>query len=388
MNNVRPKVLAYYFPDYHPDPANEARYGEGWTEWDLVREATPRFPGHQQPRVPLRGYENEADPEVMAGQIDLAADHGIDGFIFDWYWYDGKPYLQGALEEGFLKAANRDRLEFSLMWANHDWLEAFPSASPTVPDALIYPGRTTREHFDRMAAYVVENYFSHPNHTLIDGRPRFSVYEIGNLISAFGSIEAVRDAFDHFDALTRAAGFPGLHLDIVVWSFAVLPSEVGLTDPADIIAKLGARSASSYVWVHHLDPAVAYDFPSNPSWAGVARRAFDEYERYRAELPIPFHPNVTCGWDPSPRCDPRVAYEQGHYPWIPGFEPSLDAFREGLALAAEFQRRHGGEHREVTINAWNEWTEGSYLLPDTHNGLAYLEAVRDAFPREQGARHV
>uniref|UniRef100_UPI0026079285 glycoside hydrolase family 99-like domain-containing protein n=1 Tax=uncultured Alistipes sp. TaxID=538949 RepID=UPI0026079285 len=31
----------------------------------------------------------------------------------------------------------------------------------------------------------------------------------------------------------------------------------------------------------------------------------------------------------------------------------------------------------ITINAWNEWVEGSYLLPDMLNGYGYLEAVRD-----------
>jgi len=40
-------------------------------------------------------------------------------FIFDWYWYDGMPFLEGCLNDGYLKARNNNRVKFYLMWANH-----------------------------------------------------------------------------------------------------------------------------------------------------------------------------------------------------------------------------------------------------------------------------
>ena len=39
----------------------------------------------------------------------------------------------------------------------------------------------------------------------------------------------------------------------------------------------------------------------------------------------------------------------------------------------------------MSINAWNEWTEGSYIEPDTTNGMGYLEAIAAVFGNE-GAR--
>ena len=80
-------VAAYYFPNYHPsDTRMNALKGEGWSEWELIKAATPRFEDHRQPKIPAWGYSDESDPAVMARKIDAAADHHIDVFIFDWYW--------------------------------------------------------------------------------------------------------------------------------------------------------------------------------------------------------------------------------------------------------------------------------------------------------------
>ena len=54
-------------------------------------------------------------------------------------------------------------------------------------------------------------------------------------------------------------------------------------------------------------------------------------------------------------------------------------FEDALKKAKAFVEGHKGGHKVLTINSWNEWTEGSYLEPDTVHGMKYLEAMRDVF---------
>lgn len=49
------QTVVYYFPNCHVDPRNEAIHGKGWTEWELMKQAHPRFEGHDQPKIPLWG---------------------------------------------------------------------------------------------------------------------------------------------------------------------------------------------------------------------------------------------------------------------------------------------------------------------------------------------
>ncbi|HLV97964.1 MAG TPA: glycoside hydrolase family 99-like domain-containing protein [Ktedonobacterales bacterium] len=371
------EVAAYYFPQYHTDPLNDRWHGQEWTEWEVLKVARPRFPGHRQPIVPAWGYFDEADPAWAAREIDLAADHGITAFLYDWYWYKGRPFLQDALERGFLQAANKGRLKFALMWANHDWVNLYPVRFTNKPEMLA-SGRISRAAFERLTDYVISHYFIQPNYLTLAGAPYFSIYDLGNLIAGLGGVEATADVLRRFRGKVRAAGFPDLHLNAIAWGVQGLPGEKPLADPAQVIAELGFASVGSYAWIHHHDfngagfPTLDYQHA-----AEVNIQAWDEQAR---QYTVPFFPNVSMGWDSSPRTAQSDRYKPGAYPWLAvltGNTPS--AFGKALQRAKAFLDQKGHQPGLVTINAWNEWTEGSYLLPDTVHGTAYLEAVRAVF---------
>lgn len=113
-------IAVYYWPGYHDEPRWRPFMKEGYGEWETVRKAAPQFDGHYQPRIPAWGYEDESDPRVMEKKIEAAASHGVNVLIFDWYWYDGRPFLEDCLNNGFLQARNNSDVQFYIMWANRN----------------------------------------------------------------------------------------------------------------------------------------------------------------------------------------------------------------------------------------------------------------------------
>ncbi len=377
------EVAVYYFPSWHVDPRNEAWHGHGWSEWELVKNAQPRFPGHQQPKVPAWGFFNEADPAWAEREVDLAADHGVTAFLYDWYWYNDGPFLWRQLEEGFLRAKNRGRLKFGLMWANHDWRDIFPARPDGSRQRLLASGAVGRAAWEGLTDHVVQRYFPEPNYLRIEGCPYFSILQPEIFCSGLGGPAGARDALRSFREKVARAGFPGLHLSVMAQGLlAGLPT--GMASRDEFIECFGLASIAEYTWANcpgypDLD---ANGFPA-VSYPKVAAIGYADWQTQRQRWPIDYYPNVPMGWDPSPRSAQSAQYENRGYPFCTIWKDNTpDAWRAALQRAKAFVQAGRDKHKMVTLNAWNEWTEGSYLLPDRAHGTAYLEAVRDVFGSE------
>jgi len=389
-------ITAVYFPSYHRDPHYDQWYGPGWNEWQLMEEARPLFPGHEQPKLCEWGSFDEANPEWMARQIDLAADHGITSFLFDWYWYGGTRFLHRALEEGFLRAPNRNRLKFFIMWANHTW-GVFPAmrekyrAAQTgrnlsrgqalAYDQTLLEIRHSQEDLQAVAEYCCEHYFNQPNYHKVDGKPIFSFWRWEELENQLGGVDGVAQGFEAMRKIARRHGHPGLHILINLACYEG-PQTLHCWWPGLIerVKRAGADSVFGY----NVARTHGYSQLTNESPLVPYREVIESHRelfRLCENRGLPFHPTATIGFDNTPRWHrgatlPLDFRSLFYEPIVINHSPAEYGRTLREAVASLERTGAPGHAQMVILNAWNEWSEGNYLLPDTRHGTGYLEEVR------------
>ena len=370
-------LYAYYFPNWHVDARNEAWHGKGWTEWEVLKCARARFEGHEQPAVPLWGYEDEADPRVMEKKIAAARENGIDGFLFDTYYFDDGPYRARCLDEGFL--ASGTDFPFAVMWCNHDSIYAHPSPRNIVSPVL-KSGRVSEDDFVRITDDFIRKYFARSNYIRVEGKLLFIVYNVVRLSRDFGSAARVRAAFDGLRERVRRAGLGemviGCHAPEVLGAFKERE------DANRFLAEIGVDEGVRYWWPtrHCDDPR----FPEHVLTVGYSEFVDAGLDRGRADagfFEIPVNLNVCCGLDNSPRTIQSETYENLEcYPWgsvVVG--RNRKDYERALRETKRLAERADYRGHFITFNSWNEWTEGNYLEPDTVYGYEFLECIRKIF---------
>ena len=356
VKGVQFTVVAYNFPSWHPSPFMEERFGKGWTEFETLKNSKPLYPGHLFPKDPLWGYFNEADPEWAEREIETASRFGIDAWMIDWYWHNGTMFYQEQLEQGFLKARNRTKLKFAVMWANHHWKNVYPALSPRTA-ATILPQHHSEQDTLRALDYCIEHYFHQPNYWRIDGRPVFAIFDLNLLLEAL-TRDGLKRTFDRVRERVSRSGLGDLHIQA---SHIYGGHEAELKD-------LGVDSATIYHtfgWTYGDRP------PGGRSPYGEAVLAtINAWKASSAKLSVPFFPDCPVGWDDSPR------FGSGAHMVT---ERSPDQYERLVRAAQYFSAASSATPKIIFLSAWNEWTEDHVLLPDTVFGYSYLEAVRRVF---------
>ena len=362
-------VAAYVWPSYTGDePRARIFWNEGFGEWQSVKNApknnAEKPEGYIWDRKPLWGYVNEANPDVMEMEINCAYRHGVNVFIYDWYWFDERPFLENCLNDGYLKAKNNNLVKFYLMWANHDATHMWDiDTSDVVENEVIWRGDVSFDAFKKIVRRWIDKYFSHPSYYKIDGKPVISIYCITNFLKSFGGAEGANEAIAYFREEVKKAGFPGLHLQLVYNAF----------EGFDYDGRFGGSAGNACLMLD-IDSVTHYNMGTraqrNKDYSEIIKDHKSGYEEMES-LGVLYFPQVSVGWDNNPR------YRK--------FRPEImknntpENIKLALLQAREYIDTHKLPAPLVTINSWNEWTETSYLEPDDLYGYGYLEAIKRVF---------
>jgi len=341
------KVLAYYLPQFHRIPENDAWWGKGFTDWTNLARALPRFAGHLQPRVPRDlGFYDLNEPETLRRQIELAAGAGLFGFVFYFYWFNGRRLLDAPLKN--LLADKEQKFPFCVMWANENFTRRWDGLERDVLMTQEY-----READDSALIACFAGLFADERYIRVEGRPLLMIYRVGLIPDAARRIAAWRNMF----------------------------RETHREDPVIVMAQsIGDHDPTPY----GLDGAV--EFPPHkisdevPRINGIldlfdpefAASVYDYEAIASASLaaPAPAYPLIKTaspGWDNDPRREGKGLVLHDATP------AKYQAWLQGLVKRAAAQKFFG--EKIICINAWNEWAEGAFLEPDIHFGGAFLNAT-------------
>jgi len=348
MKNVR--VIAFYLPQFHPIPENDEWWGKGFTEWTNVARAKPLYPGHYQPRLPADlGFYDLRLPETRIAQAALAREYGIHGFCYYYYFFSkNKKLLERPVEE-MLKSGTPD-FPFCLCWANESWSRRWDGQDSDVLVEQDYSLNTCKSLVKELIPFFLDN-----RYIKVDGKPVLLIYrddKFDNLAESLATIRQEARDLAHLelylithenygaDEKTLQAGFDGIYEFPNGFQYQ--------TKMPSIHAKLNLTESFNGLVRDYNDLAYFYQVKPKKTY-----RVFK---------------GVTLGWDNTAR-KKSSAYILENF--------SLDAYKEWLAFCVS-QTQSTGDDNLIFINAWNEWAEGTYLEPDSKNGLKYLQATKEA----------
>lgn len=364
------KIIAFYLPQFHEIPENNEWWGKGFTEWVNVKKAEPLYEGHYQPRIPLNNnYYDLSDKRTQEWQVKIAKDHGVYGFCFYHYWFDGHLLLEKPTEE-YLKNKDLD-LPFCICWANEHWTKAWVSKEDSVLIAQKYGGPTEwEEHFNYLLPFLKDERYIYEN-----GKPLIIIYrpEI---------IDCLNEMLDCWTRLAIENGFEGIN-------FAYQHIGFDLNEKKD-------------------DSRFAFNIEYQPTYGNYQlekdkfkslkkmKRAVTTFLENKMKLDLRYIrkpglivsdydktweailemrpsndksiPGAFVDWDNTPRRGSKGRVYEGATP---------DKFQKYLSEQI-IRARDVYKKDFIFLFAWNEWAEGGYIEPDEKFGYGYLQAIKKA----------
>lgn len=338
------KYIAFYLPQFHPIPENDAWWGKGFTEWTNATKARPLFDGHYQPHLPNSGFYDLRDRSVQHQQIREAKAHGIDAFCFHYYWFGGRRLLERPVDE-FLADKKAD-IEFCLCWANENWTRAWDASEHQILIEQTYSPKNDIDFIESLLPF-----FRDRRYLRVDGKPLLVVYRPQQIPDPAATVRRWRE-------FCRGHGIGEIHLVAALThgntSFEHFGFDAGVEfPPHNCLVK---NYASDLPGIESTTDAIALKF--NEIATQYLSHDYRKRRVYRGLFP---------SWDNTARRkkNPLIVLDgtpDNYERWLTGASEKTVAERDPT-------------DRLVFINAWNEWAEGCHLEADLKYGNDFLDAT-------------
>lgn len=354
------KPIAIYLPQYHPVPLNDENWGTGFTEWTNVKKAKSLFRGHYQPHVPneILGYYDLREPQVLLNQSELARKHGIHGFAYYHYWFNGKLLLNLPIEN-MLNSGSPD-FPFCLIWANENWTKKWDGQDDEIIIKQEYSFEDDRKHI----RYLCEHIFSDKRYLTVDSKPFFVVYKPFLFPDIKKTIEIWRDEVSKTE-------FKEIYIaSMDNFLMTQTPCEIGLD--ATIHFQPDYRIFNNRItgnkfskFLHNIN------FKESP----FLKNTIYDYKEYSAfsiefysKIDHKCYPGIMPGWDNSARRKEGALIFSDSTP---------EKYRFWLKSILDHYTGFNKDENFIFINAWNEWAEGNHLEPCNKWGDRYLVYTKE-----------
>ncbi|MBX9914935.1 MAG: glycoside hydrolase family 99-like domain-containing protein [Pseudomonadaceae bacterium] len=343
------KVLAYYLPQFHPTPENDAWHGKDFTEWTKVRAANPLFQGHYQQHVPHPdiGYYHLGSPEQLALQAQMMRQAGVHGMVFYHYWFSGRLILEMPAQ---MLLANPDiDMPFSFCWANENWTRRWDGNESEILLGQVY----SKDDALDFIRYLMP-FFKDKRYIKVDGRPVLFIYRPS-------AMEHVEDYLCIWREECVLNGVKPPYVVATLTRGAVSPAHYGMDAAVERPLQDWTGGA-----VADMRPKLKPYWPVNGSVLDYGEVA-DHYMHKELVKDCVLFRSLVPTWDNAARYGSEALAL--HRFTTPKFQEWLEHLIDYSVRELEVDRRF------IVVNAWNEWAEGAHLEPDTRFGYGYLNSV-------------
>lgn len=352
------KILAMYLPQFHEIEQNNEWWGKGFTEWTNIKNAKSLFKNHRQPRIPLNNnYYDLLNKDTLMWQAELSRKYGIYGFCIYHYWFEGIQLMEKPLE---LILSNSDiNINYCFSWANHTWTKAPGKKKKRILIEQTYGEKEDwNKHYDYLRRFFKDN-----RYIKIDNKPVLVIYEAIDI-----------DCWDKMREIwiKRAIqdGWDGIYYISTLKAERDLQTSVSRKYDAQFEYQptFGVRRTNKvdYGFLYHFK----YNVLNLRIYNHITKFSYDNVWKNVIKRSGPYKIKTFLGafndWDTSARWGHKGNVIQ---------KSSPQKFK--IYLDKQIKRSIEMDNEFLFMTAWNEWSEGAYLEPDTYYKYAYLESIKD-----------